>query len=147
MRWIQLQPPLILAQTPKIPNKINHHQFIVASKQRLPCLNNKENGIAIYDTHTNQWKLLAKYPTDAGYNIIGDTATYNMHQTKLDLTSSKRNNDTISVDNEDEENESYEVITFDVKTREFYMAGTIADNLCFCSNGVSVNKSIIILEG
>ena len=136
-KWIQLQDPKILSQTPQKPTKINHHQFIVTSRYRTPYDKENLDGIAIHDIHTNQWKLLAKYPTNDGYDTIGDTATCNMYKNKAYLTVSKEGN--LS-------NYSHKLITFNLKSNQFEGNATIADDLWYSKNAsVSVNKFIKII--
>ena len=140
-KWIQLQRPSISRISRA--TKINRHQLIVISRH-ISWLNTiTGKGVAIYDTQKNQWELLAEYPANTGYNSIADFATYNKHKNRVYLAAGTGKPDAISMDNE-----LHELITFDLKTKQFDMNATDADNLWFSGNAsVSVNKSIHYFGG
>ena len=117
--WMKLQRPSIFKNVAKfdpIVTKINHHQFIVSAKSSCELHENAATlGIMIYDTRTNQWNQLTKYPNNCGYDVMGPICTFNKHQNKIYLLAVKGLYEAINL--------FLEFVTFDMNTRKLEIKG------------------------
>ena len=120
-RWMKVESQILAPIPYPIPVKMNHHQFLVFAGRRDK---NKNSGVIMYDTHTDQWSQIA-IPLKRFHHHINYSAAFNKYQNKVYFW-------------------FRDFLTFDTKTRQFSRNGINAQDpdLRIDRNGASVNEYI-----